>query len=198
MPGAKPYALWNVMKHPLARMLPLQREQSQVYRLGDKYPPSGELKGHSPMWEAVTLILGARQTLQARVNLQRDFTLIAISTSTSSNVNGGFRAQLYDMKKKLRFADRGVQMANIGGPAGGQIIGSVFLRQPYQFDQHDSQILVIAQNLETVTNTLQIALYGLVLRFNEAGGPGALEFPGGPVSSVQSHYRRHHPHGGQR
>ena len=195
MSGATPYALWNVMKHPLARMLPLQREQAQVYRLGDKYPPAGDLKGHAPMWEAVTLILGARQTLQARVNLQRDFTLIGISSSTSSNVNGGFRAQLYDMKKKLRFADRGVQMANIAGPVGGQIIGSFFLREPYKFDQHDSQLLVIAQNLETVTNTLQLALYGQVLRFNE---PGASEFPGGPVSSVASHYRRHHPHGGGR
>jgi len=183
MPGAKPYSI-GAPRHPLARMLPLQREQAQVYRLGEKNPPVGELGDHAPMWEAVTLVLGARQTAQPRVNLQRDFTLLALTTTASSVASGGFRAQFYDKKKDLRFADRGVQQANIaGGFVGGAGIGAFFLREPYTFDQPDSQMMIIVQNLETVTNTIQIALYGVVLRFN-APGRGAMEFPGGPVSSI--------------
>jgi hypothetical protein len=187
MPGAKPYTLQNTMLHPLARMLPLQREQVQVYRLGEKNPPVGELDGHGPDWEVVSMILNAGSTLQARVNLQRDYTLMALTVSSSSNVNGGFRAQLYDTKKQRRLADRGVQMALMAGQptAAAPPSGPFFLREPYKFDQPDSQILVLAQNLEVVTNTIQIVLYGVVLRFNEESLT-AVEFPGGPVSSAVS------------
>lgn len=177
MPGAKPYTLRYITQNPLARMLPLRRAQNEVYRLGERIPPSS-IAGHGPIWEAVTLGLSALGTLQARVNVQRDFTLLAITVSSSSNVSGGFRAQLYDMKKRLRMADRGVQFALIGGPNTGPF----FLREPYRFDIPDSQILVIAQNLEAVANTVQIALFGMALRFNE---PGAHDFPGGPISSVR-------------
>lgn len=173
MAGIKPYSLQGVRQNPLARMLPLQREQMQVYRLGEKNPPS-ELKGYGPTWEVVNLVLNARATLQARVNLQRDFHLLAVLTSATSVVNGGFRAQFYDVRKKLRLADRGVQQAQLGGGANSP----AFLREPYRFDLPDSQVLVIAQNLETVTNTIQIVLFGFARRFNEPG-----YFPGGNVPS---------------
>jgi hypothetical protein len=183
MPGAQQIYSIGAPRHPLARMLPLQREQAQVYRLGEKHPPRGGLEGHGPMWEAVTLTLAARSSLQARVNLQRNFTLLAMTVTGTSNVNGGFRMQFYDMKRKLRFADRGVQQANIAGGMLG-MIGAFFLREPYDFAHADSQMLVIAQNLETVANTIQVAFYGQVLRFNEVS-PGREEFPGGPVSSLE-------------
>jgi hypothetical protein len=174
MAGAKPYTLRFVSQHPLARMLPLHRYQDQAYRLGEKLPPSA-LDGHGPTWEAVTVALNARSTLQVRVNLQRDFTLIAISASSSSSVNGGFRAQFYDKKKGLRFADRNVNQVNFAGTvAGGS--SPVFLREPYRFDLPDSQLLLNVQNLETVANTVQIVFYGSVLRFNE---PAGRNFPGG-------------------
>src|SRR5208282_1443092 len=179
MAGSRPYSLSQTLIHPLARMLPLQREQLQVYRLGERVPPSGGLADHAPTWEAVNLVLNARSTLQARVNLQRDFTLLALLASTSSNVNGGFRAQLYDTKKQLRLADRGVPVANIAGSMGGGAIpAAVFLREPYEFDQPDSQVLVLVQNLETVTNTIQLVLYGVALRFNQQSASQP-EFPGG-------------------
>ena len=185
MAGAKPYSLSQTLLHPLARMLPLQREQSQVYRLGERLPPSGPLHHYCPTWEAVNLVLAARGSLQARVNLQRDFFLMAIMASTSSNVNGGFRAQFYDTKKQLRFADRGVQYALIAGSVSGGASNpaSFFLREPYEFDQADSQILVMAQNIETVTNTIQIVFYGQALRFN-APSDRVPDFPGGLVSSL--------------
>ncbi len=181
MPGAKPYTLRDVLRNPLARMLPLQREQFQAYRLGEKIPPSA-LIGHGPIWEAVSFIVGARQTLQARVNLQRDFTLIALSGSATSQVNGGFRYLAYDMKRRLRFADRPVQQATgmgTGGPAQG---GYILLREPYRFSLADSQLYVAVQNLETVQNTIQIVFFGMALRFNE---PGVADFPGGPVSTAR-------------
>jgi hypothetical protein len=178
MPGSKAYSLAYTLRNPLARMLPLQREQMQVYRLGEKKPPAGSMLDHGPMWEAVSFVLGPLKTSQARVNLQRDFTLLAITAVASSVAAGGFRAQFYDKKKDLRLADRGVQQANLAGTTGG----AAFLREPYQFDLPDSQILVIVQNLESVANTIQIALYGQVLRFNQPH-PDANEFPGGPVTS---------------
>jgi hypothetical protein len=179
--GVLPYSRRNTMQHPLARMLPLQREQMQVYRMGERLPPSGYLRDHGPTWEVVSMILAAQGTLQARVNLQRDFTLISVATSSSSLVAGGFRAQLYDTKKQVRLADRGVQQAMMGGQSGGAgPTAPFFLRDPYRFDQPDSQILVMVQNLEAVQNTIQVVLYGLALRFNEVS---TTEFPGGPVSS---------------
>jgi len=174
MAGAKPYTLRFVSQHPLARMLPLHRYQDQAYRLGEKIPPSA-LDGHGPMWEAITVALNARSTLQVRVNLQRDFTLIAISASSTSSVNGGFRAQFYDKKKGLRFADRNVNQANFAGTVQGSS-SPIFLREPYRFDLPDSHILLNIQNLETVANTAQIVFYGSVLRFNE---PAGRNFPGG-------------------
>jgi len=178
MAGSRPYSLRNVLQHPLARMLPLQREQAQVYRLGERVPPSG-LDGHGPVWEAMSMVLGARGTLQARVNLQRDFHLMSITTSATSNASGAFRAQLYDVKKRLRFADRGVQQALIAGIANSPF----FLREPYPFPESDAQILVVVQNLETVANTIQLCFYGQVLRFNE---PGARDFPGGRFATDRS------------
>jgi len=184
MPGAKPTSRSNTMQHPLARMLPIQREQMMVYRLGEKRPPAGHLDGYGPMWEAVTLSLGAAgtttQTLQARVNLQRDFTLMAISCTASSIAAGGFRVQFFDKKKQRRFADRPINRVNIAGNLG--TLGPFFLREPYRFDQPDSQILVEATNLEAVGNTIQIVFYGLVLRFNETRA-GVAVFPGGSVAT---------------
>ena len=178
MAGVKPYTLRYVSQHPLARMLPLHRYQDQVYRLGEKIPPSA-LDGHGPMWETATFVLNPRATLQARVNLQRDFTLIALSANSSSAVNGGFRCQLYDLKKRYRFADRGVGQVNFAGTVAPPTSSPFFLREPYRFDLPDSQILVNIQNLETVSNTVQIAFFGVVLRFNE---PSGRNFPGGPFT----------------
>jgi hypothetical protein len=183
VPGVKPYTLRHTLTHPLARMLPLFRYQVQVYRMGEKHPPCGDLKGMGPDWEAVNFVLAARDTQQARVNLQRHFTLLAIGTTSTSNVNGGFRAQFYDTKKQLRFADRGVMRANIGGDNGGGPRSPFFLREPYPFDEPDSQLLVVVQNFETVTNTIEMMFYGLAMRFNEPR-PGVPDFPGGPVLSI--------------
>lgn len=181
MPGARPYTLNYTQVHPLARMLPLFRPQMQVYRHGERIPPSA-LEGHGPVWETTRWTLDAFATQQSRVNLQRDFTLISVSAKCSSNLQGGFRLQMYDLKKRYRFQDRGIDFGNLAGPV--QIDGApkggaaFFLREPYRFEVPDSQIYIECQNLESVPNTISFAVYGQVLRFNEAGP----EFPGGNVT----------------
>lgn len=187
MPGIHPYSLRMTPTNPLARMLPIQREQMMVYRLGEKNPPSGHMRDHAPMWEVVNVVLNARGSTRVRVNLQRDFTLMALTASATVNTAlGAFRAQFYDMKKQLRFADRGVLFANLAGTmgGGGGAGGSAsFLREPWEFDEPDSQVLVIVQNMETAQNSIQIVMYGQVLRFNQPA-PGFQEFPGGVVSNL--------------
>jgi hypothetical protein len=179
-----PYSLRHVTINPIARMLPLSREQAMVYRHGEKAPPSGTLDGYAPSWECVTMILAAQNTGQVRVSVQRNFTLMSIATASSSNLLGGFRVQLYDVMKQVRFADRGLLFSLAGGVAGPVFPNAAFfLREPYEFVEHDSQILVNVQNLEAVQNSIQIALYGLCLPFNRKV-KHATEFPGGPVSSA--------------
>jgi hypothetical protein len=161
----------NVLHHTLARMLPLHRYQQQVYRLGQKYPPGLE-DGFSPIWECATALLPARQTTQLRINFQREFHLLAMSASSS--LAGGFRAQIYDMKKNygqgkpgVRLAARGVNQANYFGPGSGPI----FLREPHPFTEPNAQALVIIQNQDTsgASNVIQVVLFGMARRFNFPG-----------------------------
>lgn len=163
MPAMRPHNLRNTLVHPLARMLPLNKYQRQVYRLGERKPPVGGMKDHAPKDEVVNCVLAPFDTTQLRVNVERDFWLISLAGSCSSNLAGGFRVQLYDVLKKVRLADRGVLFSNFGGGASG----AFYLREPYQFDLPDSQILLVIQNMENAQNTIQVALYGQVLRFNQ-------------------------------
>lgn len=156
--GVNPSALDNVLTNKLARMLPQRVLQNRVYRLGESSPPG--LNGYGPSWQVATLVLAARTTGQMRISVPPDFHLLAINSSaTVATALGAFRAQFYDVKKKKRFGDRGTLFANIGGQTGQ----TFFLREPYQFDKPNSQVLVLIQNLEAGANTIQIVLYGVAL-----------------------------------
>jgi hypothetical protein len=180
-PSMNPAPEQNVLHHTLARMLPKGRYQSQVYRLAQKYPPGLE-DGFSPIWEVATCTLPARQTVQLRINFQREFHLLSIAGAGSQA--GGFRAQIYDMKKSylqwlnvrrrvpstsggkpgVRLAGRGVNVANYFGPGTGPF----FLREPHPFTEDNAQALIIVQNQDTggSNNVIQIVLYGVARRFN--------------------------------
>lgn len=199
MPGSKPYVLSETQQHPLARMTPYRRDQAQTYRLGERIPPSA-LGDHAPMWEAVEFLLDPLDSLQARVNLQRDYTWMSKTANCSVNTAGGFRVQQYDIKKRYRFADRSTNFATFAGPVANQVGNSpscFFLREPYRFEVPDSQILLQVQSFEQVPITVMMAFYGQVLRFNAPG----LTFPGGPMTgwdwaaSVQQYYAGQHPRG---
>lgn len=173
MPGAQPYSLRNVMQHPLARMLPMFKYQQQVYRLAEKHPPSN-LAEYAPTWETMTFDILAYSNGQARITVQKDFTLLAISLSVTAKSGGASASgavQFYDVQKQRRFADRPVQAVNIGNPI--QPLTEApwsFLREPYHFDLPNSQILVMAQNLSASEVLWQLSLYGVALRFNQDRG----------------------------
>ena len=180
MPGSNPFSRQYTLQHPLARMLPLFGYQRQVYRLGEKNPPSGGLDGYGPDWEAVSFVLDPQATLQARINLQRAFTLLAFTAQGSPGERGGplaFRLQIFDTKKQRRLGERGINQETFAGNGKG----AQFLREPYTFDQPDSQVLVLVQNFETVQNEVQLVLYGQCLRFNQESVQPV--FPGGPIAS---------------
>jgi len=145
--------------NPLSVMLPTQREQMMVYRHGEGLPAG--LEGYQPRWEIVNGVLGARQTVQVRVDLMTDWHLLAALGSATTNTLGGFRVQIYDQLKRVRLQDRGIQFPNLGGGAGG----AFFLREPYRFDLPKSQLLVLVTNMEAVANTVQLALYGVAAPF---------------------------------
>jgi hypothetical protein len=163
MPGINPYSLKGTITNPLARMLPLYKYQRQVYRLGEANPPSGHLLDYGPQWVVFDLVLGPLATLQVRATLQQNFTLLGLTVSNSSNVSGGFRAQIYDVPKQRRLQDRGIQQALIGGLASG----GFFLREPYPFDLPNHQVLVLAQNLEAVQNAVQLVMFGMAKRIDQ-------------------------------
>ena len=97
------------------------------------------------------MVLPALGTAQARVNLQRDFHWLAtVGAATTITAAGGYRVQIYDTIKKLRFADRGILKQAFSGNAGS----AFWLRDPYVFDQPDSQVLVIITNMEAVQERL--------------------------------------------
>lgn len=176
----------NVLMNYLARMLPLDSYQHAVYRLGEKHPPGFE-DGYCPSWEVGTALLAARQTTQLRINFQREFHLFAL-TATSTQA-GGFRMQMFDTKKRyytwqdvgrrivgalaekpgVRLAGRGVIAAlQAGGGSATLSCQPFFLREPYCFGGPNSQALIIIQNQDTsgANNECQVALYGMVRRFN--------------------------------
>lgn len=149
--------------NPLAMMLPLSLDQLQVYRHGE-LPPG--LEGYQPRWEVVNAVLGARQTVQVKVDLMRGWNLLAVLGSATTNTVGGYRAQIYDVLRRQRLQDRGVQQPNLGGSMGGGALpGGFFLREPYPFDLPAAQMNVILQNLEAVANTIQLAFYGVAAPF---------------------------------
>lgn len=177
MAGTNPYSLRGTQQNPLARMLPRTHLQGQVYRMGERVPPG--LAGYGPLWIPIPFVLTARQTLQARVSVQRDFHLLAMAGSASVlTALGGFRAQFYDISKKRRFSDRGIGINQLVGPGAEP----VFLREPYRFDAPDSQIMVVVQNLEAAGNTIELVLFGVALRFNQAT-PQASPIAGGQIAS---------------
>jgi hypothetical protein len=176
----------NVLINYLARMLPLDSYQHAVYRFGEKHPPGFE-DGYCPSWEVATALLPARQTTQLRINFQREFHLFGITAT--STLAGGFRMQMFDQKKRyytwkdvgrcipgdiaeksgVRLAGRGV-LSSLQCGGGSATLGTqpFFLREPYCFGGPNSQALVIIQNQDVsgASNECQVALFGMVRRFN--------------------------------
>lgn len=150
-------------------LLPTLGYQDRVYRFS-KTPPPG-LEGYQPRWEVVNAVLGAQQQIQVKIDVMRNWNLLAALCSASVSTVGGFRIHLAhiwreapgpDGQMTLRIgSDRGLKFGNLAGNSNA----SFYLREPYPFDLPQSQCLVILQNLEPNPNTVQLALYGVAEPF---------------------------------
>lgn len=145
--------------NPFTRMLPVKGWQADVYRMAEKLPPG--LEGYQPRWEIVNAVIPAQQQVQVKVDLMTDFHLLAVLASSSVNNLGGFRAQFFDVLKKIQLTDRGLQQPQIGGNSGAPF----FLRDPYRFDLPRSTMLIRLMNMEVAQNTVQLALFGVAAPF---------------------------------
>jgi hypothetical protein len=93
-------------------------------------------------------------------------TITVVATQSALTIVSTYRVQIYDTRKALRMADRGVRVANLGGNTQG----ANWFRDPYVFNVVDPQVLLIVQNLTQFQQEIQVALYGMVLRFNQLEG----------------------------
>ena len=146
------------MRHALGLWLTYRKLASSAY------VPTAQARqalggGKLPYWYVFNYNLAARQTLEYRAVTSKNFYLLAMTGDSNVGQQGtpGFRAQIFDGKRQMRFSDRGVEMANLVGNAQGP----AFQRVPYQF-QPLSPILVRVQNTLAIPNAGQIVLYGMV------------------------------------
>jgi hypothetical protein len=160
MNGVYPYQ-GLLPRNPLAKMLPNGSIQAMVYRHGEASPPGFE--GYTPLWETVTFVFTSRQSQQFKLAFHKAFTLFAINASSSVDTVGGFRFQLYDVLRKIKLTDRGVNYANLTGEGEN----AMFLREPYEFQGPEAQCLILASNLEPAANTVQLVLYGMGKRIDQ-------------------------------
>lgn len=168
MPQSNSNSLRREFVNPYALLLPLLGFQDRVYRFSTNPPPG--LEGYQPRWEVVNAVLGAQQQIQVKIDVMRDFHLLALLASATVNTVGGFRVHLAHAwrepgspeQQTRRFgSDRGLKFGNLGGTSAF----GFFLREPYRFDLPQSQVLVILQNLEPNPNTVQLVLYGVAAPF---------------------------------
>ena len=114
------------------------------------------LRGHQPFWYVHQVTLLPRQTLQDRFTiLEPGQIVVLLASSTSAS---GFRVQLYDAKRKYRFASQALNSGNFGGSATKQF----FLRHTYPLAPKSS-FLGRYTNLDTV-NAATVQVVFLVYR----------------------------------
>lgn len=160
-------SVWNPARIPGGRYalgiwLPERKLASSGFVPG-KLAQRG-LYGWRPYWYVFDLALGASQTLEGRAACPSDFQLLAITLSATVDEAGhqipaptpACRVQIFDGKRKKRFSALGINDVNLAGTAQAPFI----LRRPYRFHA-GGVILLRAQNLTTVANTVQVVLYGV-------------------------------------
>jgi hypothetical protein len=117
-----------------------------------------------PQWSVVEFVsLGALKTGRTRMLLPENFWLLGYIASSSSNVRGGFRiSSLYDVNRRMSLNMRPVNFNTMAGQGGAPL----FQRVPYPFgpsvNNSPPQVKITVVNLETVANTIQFAIYGIV------------------------------------
>ncbi len=149
-------------RHALGIWLPSRKLASSAFVPGMR--SRQQLRGARPYWYVFDFALGANGTLETRNTCPSDFHLLAVMVSNTVDNQGapapptlpGCRLQVFDSKRKKRLSVIGNNDLNFGGSARNPFM----LRRPYKFHA-GATILMRAQNLKTVANTVQVVLYGV-------------------------------------
>jgi len=156
--------LVNTVMNAFARQFSLANNQKFAYILGEGSVVP--ITGGFPCWAYTEFAsLGAYATARTRIPLPSAFTLLGYFGSASVNTVGGYRINVYDVNRRMRFTERPANFQNFAGTGNsplvqGAAIGSRQV-QPYQFQEEDAQALITVVNLENASNNIQFGFYGV-------------------------------------
>jgi len=145
--------------NPFIGQIPKGHYQNAVYAHGEKFPPG--LAGGRPAWYPCDFTLAPNDTQDTTISIDEGFQLLAFlaSSALGSGLGDGFRVQLYDVQKGIKFVDRGINFENVGGLGGAPY----FQRSAYPFDEANPQVFVRVINLQALQNAVQVVLFGVVV-----------------------------------
>jgi hypothetical protein len=135
-----------------------------IFEFGSVYDM---IAGGTPSWIPCDLLpLGPSKTARMKLPLPNNFTLLSFFASASSNLRGGFRVNVYDINRRIRFTERPVNFNEIAGQGNSPLFiggdwGANRYGAPYPFQPDDAQVMITIVNLETVPNNIEFGLYGI-------------------------------------
>jgi hypothetical protein len=157
--------LMNTLLNPFARLgESLADNQKSTFVLGDG--TIIPIKGGFPIWVYCEFnTLGALKTGRVRIPMPDNFRLLSYFASSSVNTKGGFRANVYDVNRRIRLTDRPPDAQTLAGNGSSPLFigGSIGSRQaaPYAFQPSNAQVLITIVNLESSANQIQFGMYGV-------------------------------------
>jgi hypothetical protein len=141
--------------------------QKDVYISGDGSVFDGAVQGGTPSWIPCDFSpLGPSKTGRCKMPLPDNFTLLAFMASASVNTKGGFRLNVYDINRRIRFTERPVNFNAFAGTGSSPLFlggdwGTSRFALPYQFQPTNAQCMITVVNLETVNNNIELVMYGI-------------------------------------
>jgi hypothetical protein len=157
--------LMNLLVNPFAKLSTdgLANFQKSVYQWGG-WTTLG-FTADLPQWPMIEFTnpkLGASKTGRSKILLPDDFVLLSYWASATSNVNGGFRAMVYDVNRRRALTIRPANFNTIAGQGSAPL----FMQAPYPFgksvNNSPPQAKITLVNLETVANGIQFGFYGVI------------------------------------
>lgn len=119
-----------------------------------------------PQWPMIEFFpLGPLKTGRSRILLPENFTLLSYWASSSVNVNGGFRVNVYDVNRRVALTMYPSNFNTIAGQGSAPLFmsGYSFGRSvKIQGVTSPPQAKINIVNLETSNNNIQFGFYGLL------------------------------------
>ena len=149
--------LMNLMVNPLAiRGGSAANFQKDIYEYGSGAILRNGYRDPFPIWMVADLSLGAMKTARGHFPIPRNFYLLSLFASSSSNVKGGYKVVAYDTTRRMPFMLRPGNFNTLAGNGSSPL----FMKVPYPIDGKEPKIKWTVASLESVTNNVQFGLYG--------------------------------------